>query len=124
MLDKKRILDLSYWFASCAGAFAIGCLWGLDIPVILASLLLLTFSFLKLYLHHRIEKSQILDLSYWFASCGMAFALGWLFGPNIPFMLAVLLLLAFAFLKLCLHYRIEKSQNMKEGKEGRAKDET
>ena len=59
MLDKKRILDLSYWFASLGIAFALGCLCGPDIiPVMLVVLLLLTCACLKLYLHHRIEKSQ------------------------------------------------------------------
>jgi 4-amino-4-deoxy-L-arabinose transferase-like glycosyltransferase len=125
MLDKKRILDLSYWFASLGIVFALGCLCGPDIRVMLALFLLLfTFACLKLCLHHRLDKKRILDLSYWFASCGMAFALGCLCGPNIPFMLAFLLLLTFSFLKLCLHHRIEKFQNIKAEKEGSTKEKT
>jgi hypothetical protein len=58
MLDEKRILDLSYWFASCGIAFALGCLCGPNIPFMLAFLLLWTCACLKLYLHHKIGKSQ------------------------------------------------------------------
>jgi hypothetical protein len=126
MLDKKRILDLSYWFASCGMAFALGCLCGPDIHFMLALFLLLfTCACLKLCLHHRLNKKRVLDLSYWFVSLGIAFAIGCLFGPDIiPVMLVVLLLLTCACLKLYLHHRIEKSQNIEIEKEGSIKEKT
>jgi hypothetical protein len=124
MLDKKRILHLFYRFTSLGAAFATGCLWGLDIAGILVFLLLLIFSFLRLYLHRRIEKSQILDLSRWFASYGIAYALGCLLRPNISPMLGVLLLLTFLCLELYLHHRIEKSQNITAEKKGCTEEKT
>lgn len=125
MLDKKRILYLFYRFTSFGAAFAIGCLWGFSIYVILVFLLLLTYGCLQLYLHRRIiEKSQILDLSHWFAGCSIALALGCLLRPDIPTMLGALLLLTFSCLKLYLHHRIEKSQNITAEKEGSTKKKT
>lgn len=71
------------------------------------------------------DKKRILDLFAWLASLGMAFALGCLCGPDIiPVLLVVLLLLTCACLKLYLHHRIEKSQNIKAEKEGNTKEKT